>query len=102
MTRGFDDSTSAGYRTFAITTDNNVYAFRVSSEAPDQLVGELLDKFGYNRDNLTIKPVQEMIPTEVVEESLNEQALQNIEDTESEVETLEVENTELEVEENNE
>ena len=102
VTRGFDDSTSAGYRTFAITTDNNVYAFRVSSEAPDQLLSELLDKFGYNRDNLTIKPVQEMVPTEAVEESLNEQALQTIEDVESEDVTLEVENTDLEVEENNE
>lgn len=98
VTRGFDDPESAGYRTFAITTDNNIYAFRINSEAPDELMSELLNEFGYNRDNITVKPVQEMVANEVVEKSMNEEVSSD-KNTE-EVENLS-ENTE-EVEEVNE
>jgi hypothetical protein len=70
VTSGFDDEESAGYRTFVITTDNNMYAFRVNSEADSSVVTQLLAMFGYDRDSLEIKTVQEMVSVESVNESL--------------------------------
>ena len=83
VTRGFDDPESAGYRTFAITTKNNMYAFRIASDADENLVSELFNEFGYVRENLSIKPVQEMVSTDVVENTIVVESTNTLEGSEN-------------------
>lgn len=92
---GFSDSESVGYRTFAIATKNNLYAFRIDAKATDDLVEEVLNQFGYTTEGLTIKKVQS-----VVDVNAEAKELEQIDDTEETTGTDEetVESTEETVE----
>ena len=98
VTKGFDEPTDAGYRTFAITTDNNLYAFRVNSDADDIVLTEILAYFGYDRESIKVKTVQEVISNDAVENSISENALNTEALEETGEATEEVEETEVEAE----
>lgn len=78
VTKGFDDPESTGYRTFVITTNNNMYAFRINEDADESVLDEILEKFGYNRETISIKTVQEVVPANIVEDSVSNNTMEEI------------------------
>lgn len=77
---GFDNEESTGYRTFALTTDNDLYVFRVASEASDSLVTELLAQFGIDRTTIEVKVVQSVVDTSSIK--ITEESTEEINETE--------------------
>lgn len=54
----FDDNESAGYNTFAILTNNNMYCFKTNSK---ELAFQVLNELGFESESLVIDKIQSVI-----------------------------------------
>lgn len=61
VTTDFDNPEGTGYRTFALSTESNVYVFRVAKHIDESFLTDLLKQFDIDRDNIKIKVVQSVV-----------------------------------------
>lgn len=64
ITNDFDNKNSVGYRTFVLKTENNMYVFRLDTDAKDSVLKNFLNKFDIDSDKIEVKVVQSVIDKE--------------------------------------
>ena len=61
ITNEFNVANSYGYKTFALTTDNKIYIFRILEDKDNNILKDLLNMFDIDANSIEIKNIQNRI-----------------------------------------